>query len=453
MRIAIYIRVSTEAQMENYSIPLQLERLKGYCTSRGWNNVTEFIDGGFSGSNVDRPDLQKLIKNIKSYDAVVVYRLDRLSRSQKDTLHLIEDIFIANDVEFISVSESIDTTTPFGRAMIGILAVFAQLERETITERLQSGRYKMAKEEGLWQGGADTSPAGYTRLERGKLVVNESEMEIVERLFGEYLKVQSITKVIHKLKGEGVPIWRYRRCHDILRNRLYTGEVSFKGEWFKGAHEARISKCDFDKVQSLLDDNKGANTGKIKYMIFTDKLLCGCCGEKYRSYIANSKLADGTKTKYYYYTCSAKRTPAKFGYKCDNTTLKRDHIEDTIFKAIDNLTYQDFIKERKNKVVNYQPAIDKIDSKIRKTLDLYLNGNVDQTLLDEKLVALNNEKNELSRKKSEQEKESINKEILELLEGKEFKMNEMSLEEKRAIVNLLIKQIVYTYGSIHIIWN
>ena len=132
---ALYVRVSTEAQAEEgYSVGAQTERLQSYCKAMGWAKTELYVDGGFSGSNLERPEMQRLIGDVKSGKtaAVLVYKLDRLSRSQKDTLYLIEDVFIPNDVDFISLNESIDTSTPYGRAMIGILSAFAQLERENI---------------------------------------------------------------------------------------------------------------------------------------------------------------------------------------------------------------------------------------------------------------------------------------------------------------------------------
>lgn len=132
MKAALYIRVSTREQIENYSIPSQKERLEAFCKSKGWDVHDFYIDGGYSGSNTDRPDLQRMLSDIKNFDVVVVYKLDRLSRSQRDTMELIEDKFLKNDVEFVSITETIDTSTPFGRAMIGILSVFAQLERISI---------------------------------------------------------------------------------------------------------------------------------------------------------------------------------------------------------------------------------------------------------------------------------------------------------------------------------
>lgn len=443
MRVAFYARVSTEAQMENYSIPLQLERGQGYCTARGWDwdKVSVFIDGGFSGSNLKRPDMEKMMRTIKDYDVVVVYRLDRLSRSQKDTLHLIEDVFATNNVEFVSISESLDTSTPFGKAMIGILSVFAQLERETITERLRGGRYKMVVEEGLWAGGAAENPAGYIRLDRGALEINEDEMFIVERLFAETIKMRSITKAMKKLVEEGIDIWRYRRCRDILTNRLYVGEVSFAGEWYKGSHEVRISQEDFDEVQVIVEERKGKNAGKIKHMLLSGKLSCGCCGEKLLSYSKQSRLADGTVTKYFYYVCKRRKMPVKYPSKCMNNSIKRDALDKAVLSAIDNLTYDNFKKEKKLKTIDYGAKISKVEDKIKKILDLYLDDNFDKPTLDIKLTALNDEKNKLSLAKSKQDEESTSSHILDFFKSKRIKTSEMSTDEKLSAIALLVKQV------------
>ncbi|MGN0134622.1 MAG: recombinase family protein, partial [Anaerotignum sp.] len=166
MRIATYIRVSTQEQaLEGYSIDAQKERLTSYCKAKGWTLSAEYIDGGFSGSNLERPQMQKLISDISLglFDGVLVYKLDRLSRSQKDTLYLIEDVFLKNNISFVSLNENFDTSTPFGRAMIGILSVFAQLEREQIKERT-----RMGLEERIKKGHHHSyAPFGYRLTESG----------------------------------------------------------------------------------------------------------------------------------------------------------------------------------------------------------------------------------------------------------------------------------------------
>ena len=158
----IYIRVSTREQAEEgYSIGEQEERLKKYCDAMNWNIGGIFIDPGFSGANINRPALQKMIKEIErgNGDIVLVDKLDRLSRSQYDTLFLINKVFSAHNCSFVSRAEAFDTSTPFGRAMVGILSVFAELERERIKERMSDGREGRAKE-GKYRGGGHI-PIGY----------------------------------------------------------------------------------------------------------------------------------------------------------------------------------------------------------------------------------------------------------------------------------------------------
>src|SRR5699024_3739830 len=128
MRVALYVRVSTKEQVDGNSIDEQIDKLNAYAKAKDDTVLDTFVDGGHSGATIDRPAINELIKNIENYQAVLVYRLKRLSRSQKDTLHLIEDVFMTNNVEFISLSESLDTSTPFGREIIVILSAFEHLD-------------------------------------------------------------------------------------------------------------------------------------------------------------------------------------------------------------------------------------------------------------------------------------------------------------------------------------
>ena len=185
---ALYVRVSTEAQAEEgYSVGAQSERLQSYCKAMGWNSQELYVDGGFSGSNLERPQMQRLIGDVASgrVAAVLVYKLDRLSRSQKDTLYLIEDVFMPHGVDFISLNESIDTSTPYGRAMIGILSAFAQLEREQIKERTAMGRIARAKE-GKRMGSRPPIGYDYDR-DAGILVVNDYEATQIRLIFDLYI--------------------------------------------------------------------------------------------------------------------------------------------------------------------------------------------------------------------------------------------------------------------------
>ena len=451
MKVALYARVSTEQQVENYSIPLQKERIKAFCVSKGWTDITEYIDGGYSGSNLNRPALQQLQKDIenKKINAVIVYRLDRLSRSQRDTLYLIEEMFLPNNVEFISISETIDTSTPFGRAMIGVMSVFAQLERETITERLRSGRLKMVKDEGLWAGGSDTRPYGYTRHKRGKLEVNEEEGQHIVRIFEEYVTLKSYIKVQKKLEKEGFKPLEDYRITKLLRNRLYIGEVSFAGEWFKGSHEPIISVDLFNAAQKVNEHFKGYNFGKIKNNVFRQKVICGCCGETYRSY---SKKDKKTNTTYYYMVCRRRKLPAQYESKCFNRNIKRADLEYEIFTRIKNLETSGEIQfSKKVKPVDYEQKMKVIDDKINKLLDLYMDDRLPQATLNAKLEELNNQKEKLLTKSKETEYETNLME--DLIKNGIPNLFEADIDTQTAIVDLFIDKIIIKDDELQVIWN
>ncbi|MGJ3805185.1 recombinase family protein, partial [Limosilactobacillus fermentum] len=203
MKIAVYVRVSTLEQAESgYSISEQTEKLTAYCRVKDWQVAKIYTDPGFSGSSLDRPAIQQLISDCKlgAFDAVLVYKLDRLSRSQKDTLYLIEDVFNAYNIHFMSLSENFDTSTPFGKAMIGLLSVFAQLEREQIKERMQMGKLGRVKAGKIsaWSN----VPFGYTKV-KDSYDVDPLRAGIVKRIFADYLAGKSITKIMKELNREG----------------------------------------------------------------------------------------------------------------------------------------------------------------------------------------------------------------------------------------------------------
>ena len=451
MKVALYARVSTEQQIENYSIPLQKERIKAFCTSKGWDDITEYVDAGYSGSNLNRPALEQLQKDIKSkkINAVIVYRLDRLSRSQRDTLYLIEEIFLPNNVEFISISETIDTSTPFGRAMIGVMSVFAQLERETITERLRSGRLKMVRDQGLWAGGSDASPYGYTRLKRGELIVNEEERKHIVRIFEEYVTLKSYIKVQKKLEQEGFPPLRHARITSLLKNRLYIGEVSFAGEWFKGSHEPIISVDLFNAAQKVNEHFKGYNFGKIKNNVFRKKVICGCCGENYRSYSAKDKKTGET---YYYMVCSRRKMPSYYESKCFNRNIRRSDLENEIFNRIKNLETSGEIEfTKKSTPVDYSKKIEAINEKINKLLDLYMDDRLPKDTLDAKLADFNAQKEKLLTQSKETEYETSVME--ELIKNGIPNLFECDLDTQTAIIDLFVDKIIVKEDGLQVIWN
>ena len=202
--IALYSRVSTQEQAEHgHSIDEQKDRMSKFCEAMGWTSVKFYTDAGFSGAKTDRPALKQLIRDVKcgTVEKVLVYKLDRLSRSQKDTLMLIEDVFLANNCDFISMSENFDTSTPLGRAMIGVLSVFAQLERETIKERMFMGKEARAKQ-GKY-GGSRFVPIGYNYID-GELIINDFEALQIRQVFDDYIAGIGCRKIADRLNEKGL---------------------------------------------------------------------------------------------------------------------------------------------------------------------------------------------------------------------------------------------------------
>ena len=207
-----------------------------YAKSKDYTEFEYYIDGGYSGKDLNRPAIQKLIEDCKNHkiDAVFVFKLDRISRSQRDTLYLIEEVFNKYDVSFISMRENFDTSTPFGKAMIGVLSVFAQLERETILERTRIGLKKRA-EAGLWRGGGKIPfPYRYDR-NIGTLIPIPEQVELLHKMISLYISGKSFNAI-----GDIVGM-----DESLVETRILsitnTGKVPYKDEVYDGKHEAVVS--------------------------------------------------------------------------------------------------------------------------------------------------------------------------------------------------------------------
>ena len=247
INVGAYVRVSTDEQTGGgYSLQIQRERIAAQIVAKGWKLSRTYEDCGQSGGKLDRPALNKMLDDIGAGEiqAVVIYKLDRLSRKQRDTMYLIEDVFLRHGVELVSISESLDTSSPAGRAMIGMLSVFAQLERDTITERLSSGRKQKAKTGGY--AGGNTA-IGYA-TERGKKALfadsnKATAVRLVFELNAQGLKLQQIAD---KLNAEGHTTkqnakFRPTQVMRILRRReLYEGTYTYSGVTAQGRHCAII---------------------------------------------------------------------------------------------------------------------------------------------------------------------------------------------------------------------
>jgi site-specific DNA recombinase len=263
LRCAVYTRKSSEEglDMEFNSLDAQRESCEAYVASQkaeGWLLVPDhYDDGGFSGGTLERPALQRLLADIEAnrVDVVVVYKIDRLSRSLMDFAKLVE-VFDRNSVTFVSVTQSFNTTTSMGRLTLNILLSFAQFEREVIGERIRD-KFAASRKKGMWMGG--WAPLGYDIKDR-KLVVNEAEATTVRTIFQRFLRVGSMTRLTVALRSEGMrtkgdkPVdkgYLYR----ILNNRVYIGEVVHKGIAYPGEHAPIVDRSLWDRVHDIIGES------------------------------------------------------------------------------------------------------------------------------------------------------------------------------------------------------
>ena len=331
INVALYARVSTDAQAEEgYSIDIQKEKLLNYAKtlSATPDNIEYYIDDGYSGGNLNRPRMNDLIQDIErgTITHVIVYKLDRLSRSQKDTLYLIEDVFIPHNVAFISVQESFNTSTPFGRAVIGILSVFAQLERENIYERTRSGMRKRV-EAGYWMGGG-VVPFGYDYdSTKGILVPNENA-DIVKQIYKLYIEGHSEYMLAEKfgLKYD-------RLVHQILTRKSNTGIIVYNGEEYQGLHEPLVDMETYNTAMQVMKNRSQKRlVSKTSYLL-TGLLECGICGAKMR-YQTWGK----GKVKI---VCYSKQSSKKYLIKdpnCSSHPIDCKEIEEIVLKDMFRMT-------------------------------------------------------------------------------------------------------------------
>ena len=241
MKAVIYTRVSTTEQAaEGYSIDEQERMCRAAIESKGWEYVKTYSDPGISGRTMERPGLQAMIADIGDIEAVVIYKLDRLSRKQRDTMAIIEDVFMAHDVALVSLNETLDTSTPWGRAMIGILSSFNQMESENIQDRTKMGRMAKANKGG-YAGGPP--PYGYKAV-NGELVIDEEEAGLIRRIFELRSEGKSVRGIVHCLTEEGYQTKKGKPFHPstihvILGNeQIYRGAYVYGDKVVENGHEA-----------------------------------------------------------------------------------------------------------------------------------------------------------------------------------------------------------------------
>ncbi|MEC3862379.1 recombinase family protein [Mesobacterium sp. TK19101] len=326
LRCAIYTRKSSEEGLEQEfnSLHAQREACEAYIASQrseGWVLVRDqYDDGGVSGGTLERPGLQQLMTDIEDglVDVVVVYKIDRLSRSLADFAKLV-DVFDRNDVTFVSVTQSFNTTTSMGRLTLNILLSFAQFEREVTAERIRD-KVAASRRKGMWMGGVP--PYGY-RVENRKLVVDDERAAHVRWAFERFIKIGSGTELARETAAKGLltpkgnPMDK-KFIYRMLNNRAYIGEAVHKGDSYPGEHDAIVDRDRWDRVHAILQESprKRAARTRAKTPAPLKGLLYGPDGaafspthtrkggKLYRYYVSQTVLKHGAGT------CPVGRVPA-----------------------------------------------------------------------------------------------------------------------------------------------
>ncbi len=322
VRCAIYTRKSTSEGLESEFNTLHAQRqaAESYIASQkgeGWVALPdEYDDGGFTGGNMDRPALQRLMQDVEAgkVDACVVYKVDRLSRSLLDFARIINTLNEHN-CAFVSVTQNFSTADSMGRLTLNILLSFAQFEREIIAERTRD-KMSAARKQGRWVGGAqvlgyDVHPNG------GKLVVNEYEAKLVREIFASYIELESLMPVVRVLRNKGVTnkSWMTKKgrlrqgkaftknsLHNLLTNPLYAGKVRHRGEIYEGQHEAIVDEGLWRRVQELLKRNRltsGSVVRNTQGALLKGLLFCGAC----KVAMVHTWTRKKNNRRYRYYVC------------------------------------------------------------------------------------------------------------------------------------------------------
>lgn len=430
-RVFVYIRVSTQEQAEEgYSLAEQEERLSNYCKAMEWNLVKVFSDPAYSGGNTNRPALNQMIKCVqnKEADIVLVDKLDRLSRSQYDTLYLIKKVFNENDVAFVSRAEAFDTSTSFGRAMVGILAVFAELERERIKERMMEGKEGRIKE-GKFQGGNKISFGYDYDREKGILVKNEYQAMIVNEIFEMISQRIPMNTIARELNHKGYATRNKSKWSDItLRqmatNKTYIGLQMYQGEWHESLHEPIVSTDLFENVQKIMSERSIKNEKYKPCKKYNSPLggmiWCGKCGAKYHW--------KKSRNRSYYVCYSRSKSDAKLvkdpnckNQKYDDQILDQA-IYDEIRKLKSNKHYIDDVKNSmdvQSKISLIEKQIAGLNKQISNLMQLFSLDGIDKADIQSQIAPLTKERNLLESEISllEEESSPMTKEaVLELVD-------------------------------------
>lgn len=463
MKAGIYIRVSTQEQaQEGFSVPAQKNRNIAFCDSQGWEIYDFYIDEGISAKDMDRNDLQRMLNDArqKKFDVIVVYKLDRLTRSVLDLYKILAELD-ERGIMFKSVTEVYDTTTATGRLFITLVAALAQWERENLAERVYFGMEEMASQ-GKRPGG--TVCYGYKTIGNGNLVPDEVQSRVVQKIFDMYEKNQGIRPIQLYLESEKVPPpkkhWSTTTINYILRNPFYIGKLRWnlrkrgKGKTHNemivpGKHEPIISETQFYRVQKLLDLRRSvAPVAATSDFMFSGLLRCGKCGY---SMSGTSRTYKSVRTKYY--ACVNRQK----NFKCNMPYIREDVLEkvliDYIQKSIEmyrnDIDPNEVIGDSNDdsdleKIQNLQKQLEKVAERKKKFQLMYIDELISREDYIKRKEELDAEEKQILALIAEltDEEESDDVDLIQILTDFHDTYYSLDVEERKVLCQESFKSIV-----------
>ena len=437
-----YLRVSTEAQTEKYGLEMQKQKILDYCKKKGVVIDKWYVDGGYSGAKLDRPQMQELLDDAEKglFKTVYIYKLDRMSRDVIDTLDLLYRVLPKYNIKVVSMTEDIKTENPIDKVVVGVNALMGQYEREVIYMRTRAGMLERVKK-GLWMGGGNL-PFGYKYDRNDGLLHPNKDAEKVPKVYKLYLQGLSYEKIgnILDLKGDTV--------RNILRHKVYIGEIEYKGEIYKGKHQPLVDEETFVKVQELTKKRTNNSYVHNKYML-SGLLYCGICGARmrYHKWGGNPKLVCYSQLKDKKYMIRDK--------DCKNGKVFASEVEkaytDTLKEFLIN------IDEKKCEVVSQkeiiEDAIEKANTKIKKLYNIFAENDSEQLL-----EVIRSEEDRVRTLKKELKKEevkqieNVSKSIKKIKKiGDAF--DELSASKQNKLIKEITDKIVITNNKVEIFFK
>lgn len=437
-----YLRVSTEAQTEKYGLDMQKQKIMDYCQRTGEKIDQWYIDGGYSGSKLDRPEMQRLLADAERGEIgkVFVYKLDRLSRDTVDTLNLLNKTFPKHGIQLISMTEEIRTENPMDEVMTTMNAAMNQYERKVIRMRMSAGMLERVKK-GLWPGGGMVPWGYYYDRNDGILHPDKEQAEMVRNAYNLYLDGYSCENIAKILGFKADVI-----VNNILKRKSNIGLIEYKGEIYKGLHEPIVDEKIFYQVQELMK-KRHTNSHVANDHVLTGLCWCGVCGARMRY---QKWTKEYHKIRCYSQYKSGKAYMVK-DPNCDNKMVVASYVEEEVeeyfMQFIENA---ENVGEEKRHSELIESEIRKANAKIKKLYNLYIENDSENIMeiIREEEKRVKDLKKELS---AEREKEhKFDSEKLDKIKNASYLWDELTGREKNRILKQCIEKVIITGDDIEI---